>query len=105
MTEMGEEFRDGEDDVADFIAHFELLDTPEKMKKALDGAKILLKKKVDDDAFYLFLQNWKKRRRRRRRRKRRKSRRRRRRRRRSIKSPPKVTFLVPNVILWRRLSC
>jgi hypothetical protein len=83
MTEMGEEFREDEDDVADFIAHFELLDTPEKMKKALDGAKILLKKKVDDDAFYLFLQNWKKRRRRRR----------------SIKSPPKVTFLVPKLVI------
>ena len=53
MTEMGEEFRDDEefhddeDDVADLIAHFELLDTPEKMKKVLEGAKILLKNKFD----------------------------------------------------------
>jgi hypothetical protein len=49
MTEMGEEFRDDEDDVADLIAHFELLDTPEKMKKVLDGAKILLKNKVQEE--------------------------------------------------------
>jgi hypothetical protein len=50
MTEMGEEFHDDEDDVTDLITHFELLDTPEKMKKVLDGAKILLKNKVGEEA-------------------------------------------------------
>jgi hypothetical protein len=39
MTEMGEEFLDDEDDVADLITHFELLDTTEKMKKVLDGCQ------------------------------------------------------------------
>ena len=49
MTEMGEEFRDDEDDVTYLIAHFELLDTPEKMKKVLDGAKILFRNKVQEE--------------------------------------------------------
>jgi hypothetical protein len=53
MAEIGDD--DFYADVADLIARFELFETPEKMKKALDCVKATLKKKEREQAMKAIL--------------------------------------------------